>query len=184
MTTKLVSIDIGYSNMAIVEISTDFKDFKVENIHKINLYVFKENEVYMSMKKFISEYDVIFKDADIIIIERQPPQGLTNIQDIIAYNYSSKVKLICPRSMHKHFMISKLDYDMRKQQTIKITSNYVKDFTVYDNESRKHDIADAFCLALYYIEKNKPSEPVSVPVTIPDDLEVFFNSFKYEHIFQ
>ena len=40
MTTNLVSIDIGYSNMALVEISTDFKEFTVNNIHKINLSIF------------------------------------------------------------------------------------------------------------------------------------------------
>lgn len=178
MTTKLVSIDIGYSNMAIVELTTDFENFTVNNIHKINLYNFNETEVYKSMIKFIAEYKELFNTADLILIERQPPQGLTNIQDILAYNFSSKVKLICPRSMHKHFLISKLDYVSRKQHTIKITSKYLKDFVVFDNESRKHDIADAFCLALYYIEKNK-KESIVVPDSIPDNLEEFFNSFKY-----
>ena len=179
MFTKLVSVDIGYSNMAIVELITDFKNFTVDNIHKINLSIFNEREVHLSMIKFISEYQHVFYDADLILIERQPPQGLTNIQDILAYNFSTKVKLICPRSMHKHFMISKLDYESRKQQTVRITSKYLKDFLIFENESRKHDIADAFCLALYYIEKNKIPDLV-VPETIPDDLENFFNSFKYK----
>lgn len=178
MITNLVSVDIGYSNMALVELTTDFKDFTVNNIHKINLSNFNETEVYLSMIKFISEYKNLFNNADLILIERQPPQGLTNIQDILAYNFSSKVKLICPRSMHKHFSISKLEYNLRKQHTVKITSKYLKNFLVFENESRKHDIADAFCLALYYIEKNKKPEVV-VPETIPDDLEEFFNSFKY-----
>lgn len=178
MTTNLVSIDIGYSNMAIVELTTDFKNFTVNNVHKIDLSNFNEREVYMSMIKFISEYKEVFDNSDLILIERQPPQGLTNIQDILAYNFSSKVKLICPRSMHKHFMISKLDYDSRKQQTVKITSKYLKDFLVFENESRKHDIADAFCQGLYYIEKNKKPE-ILTPEPIPDNLEDFFNSFRY-----
>jgi len=175
MTTNLVSIDVGYSNMAIVELNTDFKNFTVNSVHKINLSNFNEREVYLTMIKFISEYKELFSSADLILIERQPPQGLTNIQDILAYNFSSKVKLICPRSMHKHFLISKLDYDTRKERTIKITSKYLKNFLVFENESRKHDIADAFCLALYYIEKHKKLEVVS----IPDNLEQFFNSFRY-----
>ena len=75
-------------------------------------------------------------------------------------------------------MISKLDYDSRKQHTVKITSKYLKDFLVFNNEYRKHDIADAFCLALYYIEKNKKPNIV-VPETIPANLEDFFNSFRY-----
>lgn len=178
MTTNLVSIDIGYSNMALIEISTNFKEFTVKNIHKINLSIFNEREVHLSMTKFIAAYDDIFKIADLILIERQPPQGLTNIQDILAYHYSSKVKLICPRSMHKHFMISKLDYEDRKKHTVKITLKYLKEFPIFESESRQHDIADAFCLALYYIEKNKPVE-IIVPDKIPENLEEFFNSFKY-----
>jgi hypothetical protein len=178
MSTKLVSVDVGYSNMAIVELTTDFKDFTVNNVYKINLSNFNETEVYLSMIKFISEYKKLFDNADLILIERQPPQGLTNIQDILAFNFSSKVKLICPRSMHKHFLISKLDYDSRKQHTVKITSKYLKNFLIFDNESRKHDIADAFCLALYYIEKNKKLE-ILEPEPIPENLEEFFNSFKY-----
>lgn len=178
MTTNLVSVDIGYSNMAIVELSTNFTDFTVNSVHKIDLSNFNEREVYMAMIKFISEYKELFDNANLILIERQPPQGLTNIQDILAYHFSYKVKLICPRSMHKHFMISKLDYDSRKQHTVKITSKYLKDFLVFNNEYRKHDIADAFCLALYYIEKNKKPNIV-VPETIPANLEDFFNSFRY-----
>jgi len=178
MTTNLVSVDIGYSNMAIVELITDFKDFTVKSVHKINLSTFNENEVYLSMIKFIAEYKDLFNYADIILIERQPPQGLTNIQDILAYNFSSKVKLICPRSMHKHFMISKLEYDDRKEKTVNITSKYLKNCDIFDNEDRKHDIADAFCLALYYIEKNKKIE-IPEPPSLPDNLEEFFNSFRY-----
>lgn len=178
MNTNLVSIDIGYSNMALVEIITDFKDFTVQSVHKINLYTFNESEVYLAMIKFIDEYKILFQSADIILIERQPPLGLTNIQDVLAYNFSSKVKLISPRSMHKHFMISKLDYDLRKQRTVKITEEYLKDFSVFQDACRKHDIADAFCLALYYIEKNKKQEP-SDPQPLPDNLEDFFNSFRY-----
>ena len=178
MTTNLVSIDIGYSNMGMVELTTDFKDFTVNKVHKINLFNFNQREVYLSMIKFITEYKELFDNADIILIERQPPMGLTNIQDILAYNFSSKVKLISPRSMHKHFMISKLDYDSRKQHTVRITSKYLKDFLLFNNESRKHDIADAFCLALYYIEKNKKDE-IIIPIPIPDNLTEFFDSFKY-----
>lgn len=181
MTINIVSIDIGYSNMAIVDLDTDFKDFTVQNVYKINLSNFNENEVYLAMIKFINSYNNIFEKADTILIERQPPQGLTNIQDIIAYKFYSKVKLICPRSMHKHFMISKLEYDLRKQYTIKITSKYLQDFSIFQNDSRKHDIADAFCQALYYIEKNKKQEPI-IQGELPDNLEEYFNSFKYIQI--
>lgn len=178
MTKRIVSIDIGYSNMAMVEIDTDFNTLTVCSVHKIDLKNFNENEVHRAMTKFINKYSNIFILADIILIERQPPQGLNNIQDIIAYNYASKVKLICPRSMHKHFNISKLDYDFRKIQTIKIANNYLCKYEDYNKESRKHDIADSFCLALYYIEINKPSTKV-IHDPLPDNVIQFIDSFKY-----
>lgn len=178
MTTKILSIDVGYSNMAIVELDTNFNDFTVKSIHKVNLFDFNEKEVHLSMVKFMINYETLLKSADIILIERQPPQGLTNIQDVIAYNYSKNVKLICPRSIHKHFMISKLDYDLRKKYTVKLTEKYLNNFEEFEKEERKHDIADAFCQALYYIEKNKINEPVVLE--IPKDLNDFFDSFKYK----
>lgn len=176
MEISLISIDIGYSNLAFIELKTNFIDFKVIGIHKVNLKNFEESQVHLAMKKFINEYASIFDKADTILIERQPPQGLTNIQDILAYKYSSKVKLICPRTIHKYFYISKLDYNSRKVKTEKISNIHLKEFTEYTNEDRKHDIADAFCQALYYIHVNKPE---IVEKKIPEDLINFFDSFKY-----
>ena len=174
---NLISIDIGFTNMAIVHVSTDFTNTEVLNIYKINLHCFKETQVHLSMIKFIETYKKLFEEVDLIIIERQPPQGLTNIQDILAYNFYNKVKLICPRSMHKYFYISKLDYEARKKFTTKIADNYLKDNYTYKLLERKHDVADAFCLALYYIQNNKDK---FVPVKeIPEDLNNYFDSFRY-----
>lgn len=175
MLTNIVSVDIGYSNMALVQLDTDFINFSVNNIYKVNLKNFCENQVHLAMIKFIDKYSFVFDKANIILVERQPPQGLTNIQDILAFNYSQKVKLICPRSIHKYFMISKFDYDLRKKYTVNITNEHLKDYKDYTKEERKHDIADAFCQALYYIQTNKPI----IKTRLPDNLENFFDSFKY-----
>jgi len=177
MTTNIASIDVGYSNMAIVVVDTDFIGFIVKSVHKINLYDFNEREVHLSMIKFISCYGSILQSADIILVERQPPQGLTNIQDVIAYNFPNKVKLICPRSVHKHLMISKFDYELRKKHSVKVATEHLNTFPVFEREDRKHDIADAFCQCLYYIEINKVREAVTVK--LPDNIQDFFESFKY-----
>lgn len=175
---RIISIDIGYSNMAIVSISTNFDElFEVNDIHKVNLYKFNESQVHQAMIKFIEEFKYNFDEADIVIIERQPPMGLTNIQDILAFQYSDKVKLICPRSMHKHFGVSKLDYEHRKNKTEEISYEYLKSFEKYKTLVRKHDVADALCLALYYFEINKKIK--YIPVNIPRDINDFFESLKF-----
>lgn len=173
---NLISIDIGYTNMAIVHIKTECKKLDVINLYKIDLHEFNETQVHKSMLKFIEAYKDLFKNVDLIIIERQPPQGLTNIQDILAYEYSDKVILICPRSMHKHFYISKLDYESRKKFTTKIADKYLKDNETYKLLDRKHDIADAFCLALYY---NQTCKSISLVKEIPQNLNDYFDSFRY-----
>lgn len=175
---NLLSVDIGYQNMALVEVLTDFITFKVESVHKINLKEFNETLVHKSMIKFIKEYNELFEKADIILIERQPPLGLTNIQDILAFKYSNKVKLICPRSIHKHFMLSSSNYDLRKKQTESIADKHIIDNNVYNTNDRKHDMADAFCQALYYIEKNKVI--LNKMYDIPSNLNNFFDSFKFK----
>jgi hypothetical protein len=178
MPTRIISIDIGYSNMAIVDISTDFDElFKVDDVHKVNLNKFNESQVHQAMIKFIEEFRYHFDKADIIIIERQPPLGLTNIQDILAFQYSNKVKLICPRSMHKHFGVSKLDYEHRKNKTEEISKEYLENFKKYTTLIRKHDVADALCLALYYFQINKINK--YTPIDIPDDINQFFESLKF-----
>ena len=175
---NLLSVDIGYQNMALVELLTDFNNFTVESVHKINLKDFNETLVHKSMIKFICKYSDLFDRADIILIERQPPLGLTNIQDILAFKYSNKVKLICPRSMHKHFMLSSSNYDLRKKQTESIADKYIVDNNIYNTNERKHDMADAFCQGLYYIEKNKVA--VNKVYDIPSDLNNFFDSFSFK----
>jgi hypothetical protein len=173
--TKIVSIDIGYLNMAIVCVETDFKDlFAVNNVYKINLSRFCETLVHRAVSKFIKEYSEIFENSDLILIEQQPPQGLTNIQDVLAYQYIDKVKLIHPRSVHKHFCLSKTDYDVRKKQTEKIADKYLSDNKIYKYSERKHDIADALCQILYYVTINKV-----VDVYIPDDIDNFLESCRY-----
>ena len=137
MLTNIVSVDIGYSNMALVQLDTDFINFSVNNIYKVNLKNFCENQVHLAMIKFIDKYSFVFDKANIILVERQPPQGLTNIQDILAFNYSQKVKLICPRSIHKYFMISKFDYDLRKKYTVNITNEHLKDYKDYTKEEMR-----------------------------------------------
>ena len=117
---------------------------------------------------------LIFENSDLILIERQPPQGLTNIQDVLAYQYIDKVKLIYPRSVHKHFCLSKTDYNIRKKQTEKIADKYLSDNKIYKYSDRKHDIADALCQVLYYVTINKV-----VDVYIPDDIDKFLKSCMY-----
>jgi len=179
---KVLSIDIGIINMGYVfaeltfEISSTnlikndnytFNDnIKIIECNRVNITKMKHNLVkYCDCKlehdncipdyldHFIQENNLIFEEADNIIIERQPPLGITNVQDLIFTKFRKKVSLISPNSIHKYFNMSK-EYDIRKKQSENISLEYLKDFNNFSNNIRKHDISDAMLMLLYYYKIN------------------------------
>jgi len=161
---KITSIDIGHTNMAILQAEITYKTSTVDKtltkilmVNTIDLKDTGETEMYKKMKKFIDNYTEIFNTSKYILIERQPIQGLTSIQEIIAYQFPDKVKLISPRSMHCYFGINHYPYETRKEKTIEIADKYLNEFSEYQN-SRKHDLADAFCILKFFIGTVKPKE--------------------------
>jgi hypothetical protein len=114
--------------------------------------LYHTNHVADLIAHFIAQYEYIFGISDVILIERQPPTGLTSIEALLTYAFRDKVKLISPNSMHAHFGMNKLNYEERKERTTSIASKYM---TI--TEFRKHDIADALCIALFEIQRNATS---------------------------
>lgn len=161
----IVGIDIGYHNLGLVQVSLDekfesvvqyVKRIDITNIHCSGECMLPHtNELADLMMHFIQEYGHILNSADTILLERQPPGGLTSIETLLLYLYRSKTELISPNSMHKHFRIGFLSYELRKKATERITQKYFENFSSYENQVRKHDMADAMCLILYYTHKDK-----------------------------
>ena len=148
---KVLAIDIGYHNMGLV--LAEFEDnpkIEVEYIKKVSLEDYKylrTNDMVDLVPLFVEDHQDIFDSADKILIERQPPGGFTNIEILLHYMFKDKVVLVSPVSMHTHFGMRHLDYEQRKERTISITEKYLKGEIPYE---RKHDIADAFCMIVYY----------------------------------
>ena len=148
---KVLAIDIGYHNMGLV--LAEFEDnpkIEVEYIKKVSLEDYKylrTNDMVDLVPLFVEDHQDIFDSADKILIERQPPGGFTNIEILLHYMFKDKVVLVSPVSMHTHFGMRHLDYEQRKERTVSITEKYLKSEIPYE---RKHDIADAFCMIVYY----------------------------------
>jgi hypothetical protein len=90
-----------------------------------------------------------FNDCDILIIERQPPMGIMNVQDLLFKLFRDKVLLISPNSMHKYFKLSS-DYNERKKQSEELSLDYLTDFENFNKQIRRHDISDAMLMIIYY----------------------------------
>jgi hypothetical protein len=148
---KILAIDIGYHNMGLVlaECGKGSK-IDVEFIKKISLEDYKyiqSNDFVDLIPLFVDDHKYIFDSADTILIERQPPGGFTNIEILLHYMFKDKVVLVSPVSMHTHFGMRHLNYEERKERTVSIANKYIDGDIPYE---RKHDIADALCMVVYY----------------------------------
>ena len=148
---KILAIDIGYHNMGLVlaESLTGPK-IVVEYMKKVSLEDYKylkTNDFVDLVPLFVEDHQHLFDAAEKILIERQPPGGFTNIEILLHYMFKDKVTLISPVSMHMHFGMRHLDYEERKERTVLIAEKYLDDEIPYE---RKHDIADALCMIVYF----------------------------------
>jgi|TARA_B110000240_G_scaffold64494_1_gene73470 hypothetical protein len=166
---KILAIDIGYHNMGIVLANSSDKGPKVEveYIKKVSLADYKyirSNDFVDTIPLFVEDHQSIFDGADRILIERQPPGGFQNIEILLHYMFKDKVTLISPVSMHVHFGMRHLNYEERKERTVVISEKYMGEIPY----ERKHDIADALCMIIFYnfrtevhyFDKFKYSSPV------------------------
>jgi hypothetical protein len=148
---KVLAIDIGYHNMGLVLADSDAgPKIEVEYVKKVSLEDYKylkSNDMVDLVPLFVEDHQEVFNAADKILIERQPPGGFTNIEILLHYMFKDKVSLISPVSMHTHFGMRHLDYDQRKERTVSIAEKYISGEIPYE---RKHDIADALCMIVYY----------------------------------
>lgn len=89
------------------------------------------------------------RDADYIAVERQPPCGLVSVSDFFLSHWRDKTCLVSPNAMHAHFGINQLSYDGRKCATVAIAA----DLLPAPVAGRKHDVADALCILLFWTRK-------------------------------
>jgi hypothetical protein len=123
---------------------------------------------------FIQEHLEMFDTSDLIIIERQPPMGVTNVQDLLFSKYRHKVVLMNPGRIIKYFTMSR-DYSKRKMESEKIASKYLCSFSNFYNNIRKHDISDAMLMLIYYYStKNRELFKNSIKVVVLD-----FEQFRF-----
>jgi hypothetical protein len=186
---KILSIDIGIINLGYVY----SEGLNVLECNRVDITKVKHNKVpYCNCKlhhdfcipdyldHFIQENPDIFKNSDIILIERQPPVGITNVQDLIFTKFRNKVKLVSPNTIHKFFKMSKCDYDTRKIESLELTNKYLKQFTTFQNNERKHDISDAMLMIIYYLTKEKKCNTF-FSLKPPNKIDVmdYFDTFKF-----
>ncbi len=180
---RFVGIDVGISNIALVCATVqeqwfydrsghcnirdvlratyaervNMKDFIHRRITLSKCTLYHEKTASDRVDHFIQEFEDAFRKADEILVERQPITGLTDVEQLLFRAFRDKVKLIHPCSMHRHFGISNLDYEGRKDKTVSMTAPYLGHMKEFLREDRQHDMADALCLIMFHCHKRKES---------------------------
>jgi hypothetical protein len=167
----VMSIDVGITNLgiSISKHTENWSESEIISVDLIDLAKLKHKTVSRRdcslhhtghivdrMEHLFQEWDSIFTQCEYILCERQPPVGITSVEALIYQKYRHKTHLIHPTSMHKHFNISHLEYDQRKEKTVEITLQCLEGYSdlknSFNSHERKHDMADSVCLQKYWTD--------------------------------
>jgi hypothetical protein len=159
---KIIGIDVGLVNLAFCVYDTTLNTVNVDKISLLysavenKRYKYSESTLVFLIKNFIVEHEIVFKDADIVVIEHQMKRNMLIIQYSIAsflLACSIKVRFIHPRQVRLFYHISKNNYVKNKQASIdllpKILSKTQLKSANIERFQKKDDVCEAVILALY-----------------------------------
>ena len=178
MTLKVCSIDVGIVNMGLVGVNVDLDadgrlppknmaaNFTVcdriditqtphTRVPRCECKLYHSKGLYDRVSHFLQEYAPVLDACDVLLIERQPLQGLVAVQELVLGHYRDKTVLISPNAMHKFYGIDHFTYDGRKTQTVAIAAHLLEHHHEWlgrmQKEERQHDIADAIAQMYFYL---------------------------------
>ena len=164
---SILSIDIGIDHLglSLSHIDSEYNFREVVWIKLINIQNFEcEDSCPLQHEKTITDwishvifkYKDVFTIADKILIERQPPLGLIAVEQVLFYICRDKAELIHPNSVHSFFGMRNLDYNGRKEVSIRISKNILKKFQeILKQYDREHDISDSVLMTLFWTKKER-----------------------------
>jgi hypothetical protein len=103
----------------------------------------------------VAAYRADFDAAEVVVIERQPPGGLRDVEQVFAATFRAKCVVMAPQTMHATIGSSGLAYEARKEVS-KATAAEFTDLTPY---RKQDDVADAVCLLLTQAAKWRRGAP-------------------------
>lgn len=185
----ILSIDVGIKHLGLVwsdvAKTTSFKDIKLldmtamlhKKVKKAECKLYHDNCICDWLEHLFQEIEW-FVEADHILIEKQPLSGLIAVEQLIMSRFRNKTHLVSPNAMHAWFGISQFDYERRKENTVKLCSHFFEQnqtneqvLETFKNLNRKHDIADAVCLLMFWLKRVHHHTPVTA--SAQTDFSVF-----------
>lgn len=166
---KVASIDVGISNLGLV--ISEIKNNDISSItfcDHINLKNFMCTDPYCIynttvfsktishyMYHFFKEHEKYLDECSTILVEKQPPLGVSSVEQLIQYKYPSKVQFIYPNSVHSFYKMRNLSRTQKKEFSMNIAKKYTLRNRLYRRLHRKHDISDAIMFLTYWTSRNR-----------------------------
>jgi hypothetical protein len=159
---KIISIDVGTVSLGLAafDTSTGLYDFDICNLREL-VKLKKYSKDYCRLAHALIEHKKqLFKDTDVVLIERQIQAGMKQIATALrAFLYHKKVFLVAPVVVKRHFNTSTGNYAKNKNAACakfeQLASAAAKKRFKKLKKKAQTDVADAFLQLLYYVEKNK-----------------------------
>ena len=180
----IASIDVGITHLALVfaRVAHVGAPVALEQLECVDSTVFEHvsvpahrctlghtNTTADRIAHVVQERRHLFDECTHVLIERQPLQGHTHVEQVLYLMLRDKAHLVSPNAMHKFFNIAHFTYEGRKQQVVRIVDSMLplQHFPMYHALDRKHDVADAVCLLMYWVQTQmKVSAPKAATVAI------------------
>ena len=171
MPLKILSIDVGLKNLGFIYASVGPGDggrfdADVHRLGRVDLTRCRhravprnrctlrhDGHVSTRVLHFVQEHRDMFDAARVILVEQQPPTGLTSVEAILHAIFYHKVRPVSPVALHSFFGVRHLDYEGRKQYMVRLADRHLRGFEAYRRERRKHDVADAFAFIYFYYRR-------------------------------
>jgi hypothetical protein len=169
----IVSIDIGIRNMglSITEVSDEYEFIEILHVALVDItrcrlpkpcHLDHCPAIADWMRHFMEEWKEVLEGADTILLERQPPQGLGAIEQLLFFQYRDKSVLVHPRVVHSYLACGHLDYDGRKVVSEKVAWMYLTGETreIFSWYDRRHDMADSIGMMLWWTNQQRKLEQI------------------------
>ena len=161
----VISVDIGLINFAYVTAELDRASLRVKDVRRVDLRKMPHQKIKLEdcrlrhgnvaadMLLHLFQEEEAFSSADVILVERQPPGGLQDYEQVLRAVFNAKVILVSPVTVHAHFHMRGLTYDERKEKSIRLSEKCLGVFASFSDDARKHDMSDAYCILKMVYEK-------------------------------
>lgn len=155
----LIGIDIGVVHLgfAVGHATDKWTDLSIASVHVIDTMVLEHRRVPRAacqlqhtgmaadrVAHVVQERQALFDGASVIVVERQPPGGLRDVEQVFVCMFRDRVHIMAPATMHACIGSSRHCYAERKKISIAMASRYVPDLCA--RFPKPDDAADAVCM--------------------------------------